>query len=90
MDEIQLATDIGRDALIMTLKVSLPLLLSGLIVGVIISILQAATQIQEQTLSFIPKIVAMMAALYFLMPVLIQLLVNYSKETFMAIKTVPF
>jgi flagellar biosynthetic protein FliQ len=90
MDPVLIASDISRSALEITFILSVPLLLVGLVVGVVISVLQAATQVQEQTLAFIPKIVAMMAALYFLMPVLIQLLVNYSKETFMAIKTVPF
>ena len=90
MDPVQIASDIGRSALQVTLMLALPLLLTGLAVGIIISVLQAATQIQEQTLSFIPKILAMMAVLYLLMPVLIQTLVQYARETFLAIKTVPY
>lgn len=74
----------------MTLILSLPLLLTGLVVGIVISVLQAATQIQEQTLSFIPKILAMVAALYFLMPFFIRTLVEYSREIFLGIQKVPY
>jgi len=68
MDEVQTAIDLSRQALFVALAVALPVLLTGLVVGVFVSIIQAATQIQEQTLSFIPKILAMMAALYLFLP----------------------
>lgn len=90
MDPVQIASDIGRAALQITIILSLPLLVTGLVVGVVISILQAATQVQEQTLSFVPKILAMMAALYIFMPMLLRLIVDYSRESFLAIRTVPF
>jgi len=90
MDPVEVASDVSRNALEITFMISLPLLLTGLLVGIVVSVLQAATQVQEQTLSFIPKIIAMMAALYFLMPVLIRTMVEYSKDIFLAIKTVPF
>ena len=64
------------------LKVSLPILLVGLIVGLVISVFQAVTQIQEQTLTFIPKIVAMVAAAILLMPWTAQRLLDYSREMF--------
>lgn len=51
--------DIVRDALIVAMLVSMPILAVGLIIGLIISIFQAVTQIQEQTLTFVPKIVGM-------------------------------
>ena len=54
---------IGQGALEMTLMVSAPLLLAALVVGLIVSVFQAATQINEMTLSFIPKLVAIFAAL---------------------------
>ena len=53
-----LAIEIGRDALVVLMLVSAPMLLLGMLVGVIMSIFQAATQIQEQTLAFVPKIIA--------------------------------
>jgi flagellar biosynthetic protein FliQ len=59
----QMVADISREALYLTLKISLPLLLSALIVGIVISLLQALTQIQEQTLTFVPKIIAIFAVL---------------------------
>jgi flagellar biosynthetic protein FliQ len=60
--------DVGRDAIITLLKVSAPLLLCGLIVGVVISLFQALTQIQEMTLVFVPKIIAMFVVLVLALP----------------------
>ena len=51
--------DLGRDALVMTVMLSAPLLLAALVTGLVIGLFQAATQINEQTLSFIPKLLAM-------------------------------
>jgi len=62
--------------------VSAPMLIIGLVVGILVSLLQAVTQIQEQTLSFIPKIVAMVAAAILLMPWTAQRLMEYSREMF--------
>ena len=55
--------DVGRDALHLTILLSAPLLLSALAVGLLIGVFQAATQIQEMTLSFIPKLFALAVAL---------------------------
>lgn len=82
MDDVQIAIDLGRDAMVATMKLSLPLLLTGLVVGVIISVLQAATQIQEQTLSFVPKIVAVALAAFFILPWMIQVMVEYTEDLF--------
>jgi len=60
--------DVGRDAIITLLKVSAPLMLCGLLVGVVISLFQALTQIQEMTLVFVPKIIAMFAVLVLALP----------------------
>ncbi len=60
--------DVGRDAIVTLLKVSAPLLLCGLIVGVVISLFQALTQIQEMTLVFVPKIIAMFVVLVLALP----------------------
>jgi flagellar biosynthetic protein FliQ len=62
----QYLLDMARDAMMTILKVSVPVLLIGLIVGLVVSIFQATTQIQEQSLHFVPKIIAMLAALLLL------------------------
>ena len=60
--------DISRDAIITLLKVASPMMIVGLVVGVAISLLQALTQIQEQTLAFVPKILLMFVALVVMLP----------------------
>jgi len=60
--------DVARDAIATLLIVSLPLMLVGLVVGVIISLLQALTQIQEATLVFVPKIIAVFVAMLLALP----------------------
>lgn len=62
------ALEIGREAVFVLLKTSLPLMLVALVVGLTISLFQALTQIQEMTLSFVPKIVAIFVALVIFMP----------------------
>ncbi|HLH25559.1 MAG TPA: flagellar biosynthesis protein FliQ [Chloroflexota bacterium] len=57
------ALELGRDALMMTLLLSAPVLLAALVVGLVVSIVQALTQINESTLSFVPKILAVFGAL---------------------------
>ena len=71
---------IGRQALEMTLMLSAPLLLTALAVGLIVGIFQAATQINEMTLSFIPKLLAMAAVLALAGPWMIRQLVEYSRN----------
>jgi flagellar biosynthetic protein FliQ len=73
---------IGQGALELTLLVSAPLLLSALIVGLIISVFQAATQINEMTLSFIPKLIAIFAALLVSGPWIIAMLTDYMRRLF--------
>src|SRR3954451_10338250 len=79
---LQDATELIRHSLVMVLIVSAPMLIIGLVVGVVISLLQALTQIQEQTLAFAPKIVAMIAAAIILMPWIGQKLLDYSAAMF--------
>lgn len=62
----QYLLDVARDALLTVIKMSAPVLLIGLTVGLIVSIFQATTQIQEQSLHFVPKILAMLVALLLL------------------------
>jgi flagellar biosynthesis protein FliQ len=81
--DLDQATELIRHTLLLALIVSAPMLLIGLLVGIVVSLLQAVTQIQEQTLSFIPKIVAMVAAAIVLAPWTAQRLLEYSQAMFL-------
>ncbi len=81
-DQYQQAVDLGREMILLALVISLPLLVVGLAVGLIVSILQAATQVQEQTLAFVPKIVATALALFVLLPWLITRMTEYTTGLF--------
>ncbi len=76
------ATDLVRQTLVLALIVSAPMLIIGLAVGIVVSLLQAVTQIQEQTLTFVPKIAAMVAAAVVLMPWIGQRVVEYATTMF--------
>jgi flagellar biosynthetic protein FliQ len=73
---------IGQGAIELTLMVAAPLLLSALFVGLIVSVFQAATQINEMTLSFIPKLIAIFAALLVAGPWIITMLTDYMRRLF--------
>ncbi|MDL2313417.1 flagellar biosynthesis protein FliQ [Desulfovibrio sp. OttesenSCG-928-C14] len=77
----------ARQAIELTLMVSLPMLGVGLVVGLTVSIFQAATQIQEMTLSFIPKIVSMFIALLIAFPWIMNKLTSFTTELFMNINS---
>ncbi len=74
--------DLGRQALMVTLIVSSPILIIGMLVGLIISILQAVTQVQEQTLSFVPKIIVMAIVLGLLLPWITERMIEFSRQMF--------
>ena len=76
---------IGQHALTVMLLLAAPLLLTSLVVGLIVSVLQAATQINEMTLSFVPKIVAAVAVLGFAGPWMMTTLVEYLQRTLQSI-----
>lgn len=76
------ATDLVRQTLLLALVVSAPMLAIGLIVGILVSLLQAVTQIQEQTLTFVPKIVAMVASAVLLMPWIGHRILEYTTVMF--------
>jgi flagellar biosynthetic protein FliQ len=78
---------LGREAVMLTLMVSGPMLLFGLIIGLTISILQAVTQIHEMTLTFIPKIVAVAIALVIFLPWMITIIVDFTRGLFISIPT---
>jgi len=72
--------DIAKDAIEITLYLSLPLLGIGLIVGLLVSVFQAVTQIQEATLTFVPKILATFISLIFLLPWMMNKLISYTEQ----------
>jgi len=80
-----MAIQIGRDALYMVMLISAPMLVLGLLVGVLVSIFQATTQIQEQTLVFIPKIIAIFVAIVVFGPWMLSLMVDYTREIFISL-----
>ncbi|TFE03486.1 MULTISPECIES: flagellar biosynthesis protein FliQ [Jeotgalibacillus] len=78
----EMVISIAERGVYITLAISLPLMLVALIVGLLVSIFQATTQIQEQTLAFIPKIIAVMVALIFFGPWMLTQLVAYAEDIF--------
>lgn len=82
-----LVIDLASRALLMVLLISGPILGLSLIVGLAVSIFQATTHIQEQTLTFIPKIVAILGACVLFGPWMLSTLVEYTKDLFLSINT---
>ena len=76
----ELVVELAQKAIKVTLLVSLPILGIGLVVGVIVSLLQAATQIQEMTLTFVPKILSIFIGLLLLLPWIMQQLTAFTLE----------
>jgi flagellar biosynthesis protein FliQ len=77
--------EIGRQALEVTLVLAAPMLLSALVVGLIVSIFQAATQLNEATLQFVPKLVVMFLVLVLVGPWMLQYLMDYIQRLFESI-----
>ncbi len=73
---------LGQQAIELVLMLAGPLLLSGLIIGLVVSVFQAATQINEQTLSFIPKLVGIFAALIFFGPWMVSTMVDFIQRLY--------
>jgi flagellar biosynthetic protein FliQ len=80
-----LVLDLTRDALAMALLLSGPLLAAALGVGLLVSVLQAVTSIQEQTLSFVPKLVAVGAVFLVLLSWMLQQIVRYTHDLFVSL-----
>jgi len=78
----ELVIDIGEQALKMVALISAPLLFSALIVGLIVGMFQAATSINEQTLSFIPKLIILVVALFVAGPWMLQLMINFTRRLY--------
>ena len=81
----EMVVTVGRHALEMTLMLAAPLLLIALAVGLLVGIFQAATQINEMTLSFIPKLLATATTLVLAGPWMLKLLVGYTRELIQSI-----
>ncbi len=80
-----LETDIIKiiyDALMVTLKISAPVLIFSMVTGLVISVLQTTTSIQEQTLTFVPKLVAVFLAIMLFSAYILHTVVDYTKEMF--------
>ncbi len=78
--DYQVATDLARDAVRITLMMGAPVLLAGMAVGLLVGLLQAVTQVQEQTVAFVPKIVAMIVVFSFTLPWLMSNMLEYSTD----------
>ena len=72
------AVQLAREAMLVTLLLAAPMLGFGLVVGLFVSIIQAVTQVNEMTLTFIPKIIAVMAALAFFLPWIMRIIVEFT------------
>jgi len=75
-----MVTGIAKDAIEITFILSLPILMVGLIVGIIVALFQAITQMHEMTLTFVPKIVAVLFSLLFLFPWMMQKMIFYTEQ----------
>ncbi|PNU21132.1 flagellar biosynthetic protein FliQ [Geothermobacter hydrogeniphilus] len=78
----EMVIDVGRRAVELVLLLSAPMLICAVVVGLVISVLQAATQINEQTMTFIPKIVAVLVALVLFAPWMIKLMLTFTREIY--------
>ncbi|EYE88806.1 flagellar biosynthesis protein FliQ [Fervidicella metallireducens AeB] len=72
--------DIGKQAILTALSVSAPILIVSMLVGLLISIFQAVTQIQEQTLTFVPKMIAIIIILLILGPWMMKVIVQFTQN----------
>jgi len=83
--ENEFAIEVVNQAIKVALMLSAPMLIGALVVGILVSIFQAVTQINEQTLSFIPKILVIIAALVIFSPWMMETMVSYTQDLFTSI-----
>ena len=81
MDEVAVL-EVGRDALVVILKTSGPIMLIGLLVGIVIALFQALTTIQEMTLTFVPKIIAIFIAIVVFLPFMMTTVIEFANTLF--------
>lgn len=79
------AIDVLQDAFLVMVQVAGPILIIALVVGLLVSILQATTQIQEQTLSFVPKLLSILLALVLLGNFMLNVLISFTERIFQLI-----
>jgi flagellar biosynthetic protein FliQ len=87
VDEITVVT-IGREAIKVALMLALPMLLAGMLSGILVSVFQVATSIQDMTLTFIPKILSVFLALTIAMHWMLRVLSNFAREIMNLVQTV--
>jgi flagellar biosynthetic protein FliQ len=81
----EFVTSIGKETIEVILMISAPVLIAGMVVGLIISVFQAVTQIQEMTLSFVPKIIVVFLVLLALAPWMMEIMIKYTSNIFINI-----
>jgi flagellar biosynthetic protein FliQ len=81
----QLVVDLARNAIMITLMLAAPMLIVALVLGLLVSVFQAVTQIQEQTLAFVPKLIGVAAVFLVALPWILQTLIKYTTELFRSI-----
>jgi len=86
MDSVEVIT-IVREGIWVLILVSAPLMITALVVGLTVSLIQALTQVQEMTLSFVPKILAMLVVMMLTLPFMLQTLEDYTERLFTMIAT---
>ncbi len=79
--------DLARNAMLMALSLAAPMLIVALAVGLLVSVVQAVTQIQEQTLTFVPKLLAVALVALIALPWMLQMAVKYTSELLRSIPT---
>ncbi|MCI4625752.1 MAG: flagellar biosynthesis protein FliQ [Candidatus Magnetoovum sp. WYHC-5] len=77
---VEIVRDISKEVFITLLMVSGPILLVSLVVGLLVSFFQAVTQLQEFTLTFVPKIIAVFTAIFILMPFLARIMIAFTTK----------
>jgi flagellar biosynthetic protein FliQ len=81
MNEVTVV-EIGREALMVILKTSGPIMIAGMLVGLVIALFQALTTIQEMTLTFVPKIIVIFSAVIVLLPFMMTTVIDFAKSLF--------
>jgi flagellar biosynthetic protein FliQ len=79
---ITVVSDLARNAVMIAVVVAAPMLAVALVVGLLVSVLQTVTQIQEQTLTFVPKLIGVAATFLVALPWVLQLLMKYTTELY--------
>ena len=85
--DAQEAINLTQQAMLTALLLGAPILVAGVLVGLVIGLAQALTQVQDQTVAFVPKLVAMVAVLILCLPWLVQKMIEYSEELIEGIPT---